>query len=51
MMARTWSLTTCGFIEEMKKIQAKDMMCLILVPRALVHDDRPVELHTPSKET
>jgi hypothetical protein len=31
----------------MKTIQAKDVMCLILVSRALVHDDGPVvELHT-----
>ena len=31
---------------EMKKIQEKDVTCLILVPRALVHDDGPEELHT-----
>ena len=30
---------------EMKKIQEKDVTCLILVPRALVHDDGPEELH------
>ena len=30
---------------EMKKIREKDVTCLILVSRALVHDDGPEELH------
>ena len=32
-------------LREMKKIQAKDVTCLIVVSRALVHDGGPVELH------
>ena len=36
----------CFCWQEMKKIQAKDVTCLILVSRALVHDDGPVELYT-----
>jgi hypothetical protein len=29
----------------MKKIRGKDVMCLVVVSRALLQDDEPVELH------